>query len=89
MTISLALVRGGTLVVPVPSLETEVAIVDTADVNWVIVFRGLSQVLRREIPQIGPALVIPDLPPGTYTVRVNGSSRAPIDIRPGEKAIAW
>ncbi|GEM_PF-2191137 len=89
VTISLTLGRGGTLVVPVSSLDTEVEIVDTAGVDWMIVLQGLSQILRREIPQIGSALVIPDLPPGVYTVRVNGSSRAPIDIRSGEKAIAW
>jgi hypothetical protein len=93
--LALRLRRGGTLLVPVAGPgASRPRVVDAAGVDWDRIFRrlelpGQEIAQLEERPGIGPAWIFPALPPGTYTVSVEGVSRQPVRIEPGSVQTAW
>lgn len=86
--------RGGTVVVPVATLEAErPALLDAEGFDWSAAYGRLIQpeqngLWRKETrPDAGPAWVFTGLPPGAYTAVVGGTSRGPVSIDSGETAV--
>jgi len=82
--------KGGTVVVPVSQDSTvQPALVDGSGFAWSD-GTGNSRIAARleELPSVGRAWVFRDVPPGTYTVTIDGKARSPVPLSSGGTAVA-
>lgn len=93
--VTIVVLHGGTLLVPIPNDSTSVPDVrDSEGVSWTEILQKLSfndvpGPSRNTVPGIGTAWTFADLPPGSYAVAFNGTSRTSVVVESGTTAIAW
>jgi protocatechuate 3,4-dioxygenase beta subunit len=83
--------RGGTIVVPISQdSEVQPVVVDASGFAWSNASgTGRLGATLEDVPSIGRAWVFRDIPPGTYTVKVNGKARSPIPLASGGTAVMY
>ena len=83
-------VRGGSLVVPVSQDSTsQPVVVDGSGFAWSDgTGRSRMGASFEELPSGGRAWVFRDVPPGTYTVTIDGKSRPAVPVSSGGTAYA-
>ncbi|HUC43578.1 MAG TPA: carboxypeptidase-like regulatory domain-containing protein [Candidatus Sulfotelmatobacter sp.] len=86
VTVDLPVVRGGRLVVPVSAVgKIAPEVVDATGFTW---SGSWITVASGDLPDVGRAWIFDDLPPGMYTVTVDGAARNPVPLSSGGTAIA-
>lgn len=88
IVVPVVVTRGGTLVVPVTREGGQPKLVDGSGVDWTESDARANGSLT-ELPSVGRAWVYNDMPPGTWTVVVDGKARAPVPLAAGGTAIAY
>lgn len=83
--INLRVLRAGRLSVPLQAAAVAVRVLDERGVAWNLPY-GLGW--PRCGLEDGGSYVCREIPPGTYTVEVDGKRRAPVLVRSGEAAVA-
>ena len=91
LTVDLQVVRGGKLIVPVSTIGASAPdVVDASGYSWGGAARHDAWIagIPTDLPDVGKAWVFNDLPPGMYTVTVDGATRSPVPLSSGGTAIA-
>jgi hypothetical protein len=89
VTVDLGVVRGGKLIVPVSAAGNSPQVVDGSGFIWANpTGHGIIQGVASDLPDVGKSWVFDDLPPGMYTVTVDGTPRSPVPVLSGATTTA-